>query len=122
MLLTIAIVSMFIAVTAYTTAVFSERKASMLHKKHLIIFGIGLLFDTIGTTSMGAISDGFTLDIHGLTGLLALILMLVHVLWAILVYYKGSESQKKGFHKYSLLVWLIWLIPFISGMILNMFK
>lgn len=120
MLLILATVSMVFAVTAYTTGVFSERKAHTLKKKHIIIFLIGLFFDTTGTTLMGAISDGFTFDIHGITGLAALILMLIHVVWAVIVYLKGSEQAKANFHKYSLWVWLLWLVPFITGMILNM--
>jgi len=120
MLLIIAIISMLLAVTAYTIGVFSERKKRLLKKEHIIIFWIGLTFDTIGTTSMGAISKGFTLDIHGITGLVALILMMVHVIWATYVYKKGSQLMKKGFSKYSLFVWMLWLIPFISGLILNM--
>ena len=120
MLLIFAIISMLLAVTAYTTGVFSERKSKTLKKNHIIIFWIGLIFDTSGTTAMGAISDGFTLDIHGITGLGALILMLIHVIWATAVHVKGNETQKNSFHKYSLWVWLLWLVPFTSGLILNM--
>lgn len=120
MLLIIAIVSMMFAVTAYTGAVFLEKKAGVIKKGHLYIFGIGLLFDTIGTTSMGAISEGFSLDIHGLTGIVALTLMLIHVVLAVFVYSKGSQKQKSNFHVYSFYIWLLWLVPFVSGMALNM--
>lgn len=120
MLLIIAIISMLLAVTLYTIGVFSEKKAGHLNKKHMSVFWLGLSFDTIGTTAMGRISNGFTLDIHGITGLLALILMMVHVIWATFVLYKGSESQKEGFSKYSLFVWMFWLIPFGIGLVLNM--
>ncbi len=120
MLLIIAIASMLLAVSFYTTGVIWEKKSKSLNRKHLIIFYCGLVFDTIGTTAMGRISSGFTLDIHGITGLVALILMLLHVLWATWVYLKGTEKEKMSFHKYSLLVWLFWLIPFFIGMIINM--
>lgn len=120
MLLIIAIVSMMLAVTAYTVAVFMERKAGIIEKKHLYIFGTGLFFDTFGTTSMSLISESFKMDIHGITGLLALVLMMLHVVFAIFVYFKGSENAKKSFHKYSLTIWMIWLIPFVTGLILNM--
>lgn len=115
-----AIISMLLAVTAYTTAVFSERKAGIIKKQHIIIFCIGLIFDTTGTSLMSIISDGFDFDIHGITGAVALVLMLVHVVWAIWVYFKGSERAKKSFHHFSFYVWLIWMIPFVSGMIMNM--
>lgn len=120
MLLIIAVVSMFFAVTAYTTAVFMEKKVGMIKANHLIIFTVGLLFDTIGTTSMSRISEGFTFDLHGLTGIVALVLMLLHVILAYAVYIKGTIRQKKNFHKYSFYIWLLWLVPFVSGMALNM--
>ena len=120
MLLIVAVISMLLAVSAYTTGVFSERKVRTLRKSHIIIFWIGLFFDTLGTSAMSIISDGFTFDIHGITGLVALILMLIHVLIATIVYFKGSEKSKAVFYKYSLWIWLLWLIPFISGMLLNM--
>lgn len=120
MQLIIAVFSMIAAVTFYTIGVFSERRAHSLTKFHVIIFWIGLVFDTTGTTIMSRMSDGFTLDIHGITGLIALVLMALHVLWATFVSLKGSEIQKQGFHKFSLFVWLFWLIPFILGIALNM--
>ena len=119
-MLVLAIISMLLAVTLYTTAVFMERKSGYLHKHHIIIFISGLIFDTTGTTLMSMISKSFKFDLHSITGAFALGLMLIHVIWAIWVYLRGSESQKRTFHRFSLFVWLIWLIPFISGMLLNM--
>jgi hypothetical protein len=33
---------------------------------------------------------------------------------------KGSEDLHKHFHRYSLFVWLVWLIPYFGGMWLAM--
>lgn len=46
MLLIIAIIAMMLALLAYTTSVFSERKARMLNRKHVIIFWIGIQMAT----------------------------------------------------------------------------
>jgi len=119
-MLIIAVLSMLAAVSLYTTGVFSERKAKLLKKNHIFIFWAGLFFDTLGTTIMGKISQGISFNFHGITGLLALILMFLHVIWATVVFNKGTIKQKTDFHTYSLIVWLIWLIPFITGMLLNM--
>jgi hypothetical protein len=35
---------------------------------------------------------------------------------------KHDEKAKFNFHKFSIFVWFIWLIPFISGVILGMAK
>jgi len=66
------------------------------------------------------VKGGFQLNFHGITGLLAIVLMLFHALWATIVLYKNDEKAKSSFHKYSIIVWIIWLIPFISGAIFGM--
>jgi uncharacterized repeat protein (TIGR03987 family) len=59
-------------------------------------------------------------DPHTLTGQIALWLMLAHAVWATRVVHKGSEATRTGFHRYSLFVWLVWLIPYFGGMYLGM--
>jgi len=54
---------------------------------------------------------------HGLTGLIAVILMLFHAIWATIVLKKNNEKLILKFHKFSIVVWIIWLVPMISGMI-----
>lgn len=66
--------------------------------------------------------DGFQLNFHGITGLIAIILMLFHAVWATFVLIKNNEKAKTNFHKFSIAVWLIWLIPYISGAIFGMAK
>jgi uncharacterized repeat protein (TIGR03987 family) len=53
-------------------------------------------------------------------GQIALWLMLAHAIWATYVIKKGSEDIHKHFHRYSLIVWIIWLIPYFGGMWLAM--
>ena len=62
-------------------------------------------------------AGGLTFDIHGLTGLLAILLMLVHAVWATVVLIRKNEKLISSFHKFSILVWLIWLIPYLSPML-----
>jgi uncharacterized repeat protein (TIGR03987 family) len=59
---------------------------------------------------------------HTLTGQIALWLMLGHAIWATIVVLRGSTESRKGFHRYSLFVWLVWLIPYFGGMYLGMHK
>jgi len=118
-----SVISMCLALTFYSVGVWSEKKQGTLKKWHLYVFWAGLVFDTLGTTIMSSISTGiFKLDFHGITGLLAIILMLVHALWASVVLVKNNENMKIKFHKFSIIVWSIWLIPFISGAIFAMTK
>lgn len=111
------------ALLFYTIGVWSEKKQGTLKLWHLIMFYIGLTFDTLGTTMMSKIAaGGFKLNFHGITGLLAILLMLFHALWASYVLFKNNEQMKVKFHKFSIFVWLIWLIPFLSGAVFGMAK
>lgn len=123
-----AIVTITLALVFYTIGVWSERKSNTLKIQHVITFWIGLVFDTTGTLTMdkiaqtnsAPISSNNQLALHGITGALAIILMLFHALWATWVLYKNDENKKATFHKFSITVWLIWLVPYIVGMIIGM--
>ena len=115
-----AVVLILCALICYTIAVWSERFAGRLRGWHLLFFWLGLAFDAMGTRLMSQIAGGLRLNLHGLTGLLAIVLMLAHTLWASLVLWRRDEAALTSFHKFSLVVWLIWLIPFVSGMIIGM--
>ena len=120
-MLVYAIMSITLALIFYTIGVWSEKKQGELKKWHLVVFYFGLVFDTLGTTLMSKIvNGGFQLNLHGVTGLLAIILMLLHALWATIVLIKNDEKAKANFHKFSIIVWIIWLIPFLSGAIFGM--
>ncbi|WP_195849432.1 MULTISPECIES: hypothetical protein [Arthrobacter] len=52
------------------------------------------------------------------TGAAALPLMVIHLGWAaIIVLLRNREAEEKSFHKFFLLVWGIWLIPYLTGAI-----
>ena len=107
-----AIVTISLALVFYTFGVWSEKFAGRLRGRHLVLFWIGLVFDTTGTTLMGKIAGGLDFNLHGITGVLAIILMLSHALWATLVFVQKDEQKLCDFHKFSLFVWLVWLVPF----------
>jgi uncharacterized repeat protein (TIGR03987 family) len=60
-------------------------------------------------------AGGVLIAIMGVTGALALALMAIHLVWAIVVLVRNRENEKINFHKFSLLVWAIWLVPYIAG-------
>ncbi len=120
MLLIISVISMIMALMCYSAGVWGEKLSGRLSLRHLAFFWTGLVFDTTGTTIMGVMSKHFILNIHGVTGLAAIILMILHALWATYTLVKKNEKAAADFHKFSLVVWILWLIPFFTGMILNM--
>jgi uncharacterized repeat protein (TIGR03987 family) len=111
-----------LALVFYSTGVWSERIARYLKKWHVAAFWAGFTFDVAGTWAMSRLSeDPFNLlKLHTLTGQIALWLMLIHAIWATFVVIKGRENSRRQFHSYSLIVWLIWLIPYFGGMIMGM--
>jgi uncharacterized repeat protein (TIGR03987 family) len=115
-ILSISITSMILALTLYTIGVWSERFAGRLKLWHLIFFWAGFIFDTTGTTLMSIMAGSIKFDFHGITGALAIIFMLGHAIWASVVLLLKQEKVIVNFHKFSLIVWVLWLIPFITGL------
>ena len=105
-----------IALVFYSVGVWSERIQGRLKPWHLVFFFLGLIFDTWGTGLMLDFAGGLTADLHGVSGLIAIILMLIHALWALIVLLRKDENAIENFHKFSLFVWIIWLIPYFSPM------
>jgi uncharacterized repeat protein (TIGR03987 family) len=106
-----------LALVFYSIGVWSERFQGRLKAWHLLFFWLGLVCDTWGTGLMIEMAGGLTFDFHGTTGVVAILLMMIHALWATLVLIRNDEHAVRSFHKFSLVVWLIWLIPYLSPMI-----
>ncbi len=106
-----------LALVFYTIGVWSERLQGWLQPWHLAFFWLGLVCDTWGTGLMVEMAEGLRLDIHGITGFLAIALMLIHAIWATAVLVRQDRVAIRNFHKFSLGVWCIWLVPYFSPMI-----
>ena len=116
--LIVASILITLALIFYSLGVWSERIARYLKSWHVAAFWIGFAFDISGSWIMHKLSDGplDLLEMHTLTGQIALWLMLAHAIWATQVTRKGSEEVRSGFHRYSIVVWTIWLVPYFGGM------
>ena len=98
--LIIATVAISLALLFYTWGVFGERRHGSLSLKYVLLFWAGLTCDTTGTLIMSNIASqsnvtGF--GIHGITGALAIALMIVHAMWATVTYLRGSQKARKRF-------------------------
>jgi len=121
-ILLLSVITINLALLFYSIGVWAERISKYLKRWHVVTFWLGFAFDVCGTTAMHFISDNpFDLtDSHTLTGQIALWLMLAHAIWATMVVNKNKTELRKKFHKYSILVWLIWLVPYVGGAIIGM--
>jgi len=117
----VASVLITLALIFYSLGVWSEHVVRYLKGWHVAAFWTGFFFDISGTLAMELIHPGFDwASSHTITGQIALWLMLGHATWATRVVRKGSERARRRFHRFSLVVWGIWLVPYISGMFLGM--
>jgi len=115
----VAVVFIKVAFLLYSVGVWAEKLQGRLKGWHLAFFWAGLAADTTGTMAMEVLAGGLTFNVHGITGLIALLLMAFHALWAAYTLRRGDEARITGFHRFSLVVWLVWLVPFVGGIVLG---
>lgn len=94
------------ALICYTIGVWGERFQGQLKAWHLCFFVLGLYADAIGTGLMEHIAQLTHLHdtAHTVTGIIAICLMLIHAIWAIWTYFKGSLKAKQHFNRFSIFV------------------
>lgn len=109
----IFIVSAFIF---YSIGIWSEKLTKHLKLWHVVLLWLGLLCDSTGTALMSVLAGKWSFNLHGITGALAILLMLGNAIWATYVYKTKDEKAQAFFTQFSIVVWLIWLIPFLGGM------
>lgn len=118
-----AVAAISLALLFYTIGVWSEKRQGFLKRWHLIMFWTGFVFDTTGTALMGKLAGArISVSFHTATGLAAILLMAAHAVWATATLLWGNDTQKRNFHRFSLIVWALWLIPYLSGMIAGMMR
>ena len=115
-----ATVIITLALVFYSIGVWSERFSGRLKIWHLVFFWLGFVCDTWGTGMMLEMAGGLTFDVHGITGVIAIVLMFIHAVWATVVLVRKDERWITNFHKFSVVVWLIWLIPYFSPMFFSL--
>lgn len=117
-----AITSMMLALICYSHAVFSGRRRG-LGVRQLVIFGMGLAIDAVGTSQMSVYAGihGKAPALHNLTGLLSLGGMAFHFLLAVIatVTHK-ADAVNRTFHRVSLTIYSLWLMAFLSGAFFGM--
>jgi len=69
---------------------------------------------------MFEMAGGIGTDIHSITGLAAIILIVIHAIRATAVLLRRNERAITSFHRFSVVVWVIWLIPYFTGFFASM--
>ncbi len=105
---------MFAALTLYSIAIWSEKFVKKLEPWMVIVFITAFVCDFSGTSIMWFISTSNTLNIHAICGYSGLVIMLLHLLWAIVALKRRGRAQAL-FSRYSVYAWATWMAAFITG-------
>jgi uncharacterized repeat protein (TIGR03987 family) len=109
------IVFMTCALVFYSIAVWTETIRRKLKLWIAIVFILGFICDTTGTSIMLTVAiNKFDLSFHYIAGYVALSIMGGHVIWLILAMMKVRNCEKY-FTKLSIIAWILWVIAFLSG-------
>lgn len=117
-MLAVSIILINLSLIIYTVVVWNEFKTKSISLWHVIIFGIGFIFDCLGTFMMYKLGGSkVSYGIHDILGFLAIFFMLLNLIGSI-IYWNRKSIWK--FYKFSAFVWIVWVISYITGMIVNM--
>ncbi len=104
-----------LALVFYSTSVWAGWFSKRLKVWHIYVFLIGLIADYVATIltyiSLGVI----TTTLHSILGFVSIILMTIHVVWAVLIMVRNNEKAMNSFHRVSVVVWSIWMLSYLSG-------
>lgn len=123
-MLVAAIVIITLALVFYSIGIWAERIQGILKPWHAAFFGLGLFADATGTLLMTQIAADRRMEniqasglssLMAVSGTAAIALMAIHLVWAIVVLIRNRADEKQTFHRFSIAVWILWLIPYIVG-------
>ncbi len=115
------IVLVVLALAAYTIGVWSARRAGTLKIWHVPVLWAGLVCDTAGTTAMASLRGGSSLSLHGIIGYAAILLMAATtVIATIAAARRNGDKQRRSFPAFAVAAWAIWLMSFLTGLVINM--
>ena len=114
-----AVVFFTTALIFYTTGVWSERLSRRLKAWHVIAFFLGVITDALGTWLMVKNLGYIKFTPHTVAGFMGFFLMVFHFIWATIVIMTNDQQRISYFYHFSLLVWSVWMISYLSGLILG---
>ncbi|MBC8183400.1 hypothetical protein H8E88_20100 [candidate division KSB1 bacterium] len=113
-----------VALISYAIGIFIEQRKRLVTNGVLITLTVGIILDVIATVFMiiGSPSSPFTL--HGFLGYSALAAMLIDtsLIWRFRITNGTTEKVGKSLHLYSRYAFSWWVIAFITGALLVVFK
>ncbi|QFG72452.1 hypothetical protein LF145_03470 [Limosilactobacillus frumenti] len=118
-----AIILTTIALILYTWSIFKMRK--QLRKSHVIGLTVSWLCDFVGTLLFFLVGQQTKTKVtpmfvfHSLLGYLALFLMLILLVMVIRQWKKQSNQLPSALRNYAVIAWLVWVIDYLTGMMVR---
>ena len=113
-----------LALIAYSVAILTEQKIHHVSNRVLIFLTLGIILDIVATTFMILGSGNTPFTLHGFIGYSSLGAMLIDtvLIWRHRLKSNATEEVPKHLHLYSRYAYIWWIIAFITGGLLVMFK
>lgn len=112
------------ALLSYSIGIITEQRTSIISKKVITFLTLGVCLDIFATIFMiiGSDKGGFTL--HGFIGYSSLLGMLLDAIFMWTRIYKFGLNNKvpKSLHLYSRYAYIWWMLAFITGGLLVIFR
>lgn len=122
MVIIVAVFSITAALIFYSIAVWWNRARQRLEPRHLVLFYLGLICDIAATAMMWSSVEKVTWDLHTISGYTALGLMFVMTMVGTWGLSRHNERVLANFHRFSVPVWFIWVISWLTGVVLGVQK
>lgn len=112
------------ALISYSIGIITEQRTSIISKKVIFFLTLGVCLDIFATIFMiiGSDKGGFTL--HGFIGYSSLLGMLLDAIfmWARIFKFGLNNKVPKSLHLYSRYAYIWWVLAFITGGLLVLYK
>lgn len=112
------------ALISYSIGILTEQRTSIISRKVITFLTLGVCLDITATFFMiiGSDKGGFTL--HGFIGYSSLLGMLLDAIfmWTRIAKYGISNKVPRSLHLYSRYAYIWWVLAFITGGILVLYK
>ncbi len=110
-----------LALFLYSTAIWSGRKSSQLKVWQIVVFFLGVSSDALGVWITIEFIGAIVFTPHAIFGFTALLLMSLHFFWMFALFVT-CKPQTPNTHRLSLLVWTVWMLSYLSGLVSGLEK
>lgn len=123
-ILMIGSVIVTLALIFYLIGILSEQRIKRINKKVLIFLTLGLTFDITATTCMIIGSSNSPFTFHGFIGYTGLLAMIIETILAYRFNIKNGSTTEvsRGLHLYSRFALILWVLVYVTGSLLVVFK